>query len=155
VGERNRRRSSGVRGGSKAGRLGALIATLIVVGIALSAAGCTATSSGASPTSSTSGTSSSRVTTISLSSPTYRPTAQPGTTSAVLIQRGGQAKLFGDAVLQNVLQLAPLAAVWHLLDPRSCQLRRSPSFSWRAPGEVGHRIERSQDGSHDSERRIG
>ena len=24
---------------------------------------------------------------------------------------------------------------------------------WRAPGEVGHRIERSQDGSHDGERR--
>ena len=52
-------------------------ATLIVVTLALAMAGCTATASGVTPPAKKS---SSSVKTISLWSPTYRPTAQPGTT---------------------------------------------------------------------------
>ncbi len=54
-----------------------LVTALVVVGFALTLAGCTTDASAAStPT----GTSSPHITTISLSSPTYRPKAPPGTT---------------------------------------------------------------------------
>jgi hypothetical protein len=69
--------SIGVQAGSKAGQVGALVATLILLASALTLGGRT-TDASASPTSTA--TSSTRITTISLSSPTYRPMAPPGTT---------------------------------------------------------------------------
>jgi hypothetical protein len=57
--------------------IGALVATLVLAVFALTLTGCTTDTSGASATTEAS---SSRITTISLSSPTYRPTAAPGTT---------------------------------------------------------------------------
>jgi hypothetical protein len=56
---------------------GGWAAAVVVAALALMAAGCTATASGATPPS---GKTSTHVKTISLWSPTYRPTAQPGTT---------------------------------------------------------------------------
>jgi len=75
VGERKLQRSIGARVGSNAGPAGALVAIFILIASAL--AGCTTDASAASASA---GTSSPDITTISLSSPTYRPTAQPGTT---------------------------------------------------------------------------
>jgi hypothetical protein len=68
VGERAQRRSSQVR---RIGQVSALTLTLIVVASGLTSARSTAV---------TSGTSASPVSTISLTSSTYRPTAQAGTT---------------------------------------------------------------------------
>ncbi len=74
----DQRQQSGSRvGGSKVGPVGVLVATFVLVASALTLAGCTTDASGASPTTVAS---SSRITTISLSSPTYRPTAASGTT---------------------------------------------------------------------------
>jgi hypothetical protein len=75
VGERKQPKSIGAHVGSRIGPAVALVATLILVASAL--AGCTTDASAASTST---GTTPSGVTTISLSSPTYRPTAQPGTT---------------------------------------------------------------------------
>lgn len=74
MGERHQLRSSG---SSKRRPVGSLLTALVVVAFALTMAGCTTDASAASaPT----GTTSSHMTTISLSSPTYRPKAPPGTT---------------------------------------------------------------------------
>jgi hypothetical protein len=53
------------------------LGVLVLVASAVGLAGCSADSSGASPTTEAS---SSRITTITLTSPTYRPKAPPGTT---------------------------------------------------------------------------
>jgi hypothetical protein len=45
-----------------------------------------------------------------------------------------------------------LLAGFSRLNPRT-KFSRFFVQPWRAPGVVGHRIERSQDGSHDGERR--
>ena len=76
VDEQQRRKGS-AHGGSKCRPVGALVGTLLLVASALNLAGCGTSASGASPTTRSP---SSRVTTISLSSPTYRPKAPPGTT---------------------------------------------------------------------------
>ena len=82
VGNRNQL----IRGGARVfgagpvgatGPVGALVAILALVASALAVTGCTTDASAASPAT---GTSSSHITTISLSSPTYRPKAPPGTT---------------------------------------------------------------------------
>jgi hypothetical protein len=77
VGERKQQRRISGSIGSKARRLGALLATSILSASALTLAGST-TDSSADPTSTR--TSSPHITTISLSSPVYRPKAPPGTT---------------------------------------------------------------------------
>jgi len=57
--------------------VGAMVAIFVLVASALTLTGCTTDASAASTST---GTSSSPITTISLSSPTYRPKAPPGTT---------------------------------------------------------------------------
>jgi hypothetical protein len=74
VGERKQGRS---RGGSKVSPMGALVTTLVVLALALTMAGCTTDASAASAPA---GSPPSHITTISLSSPTYRPKAPSGTT---------------------------------------------------------------------------
>ena len=66
--------SLGIRAGSKTEQVCALVAILILLASTLTLTGSRAEAS-ASPTSS--GTSSPKITTISLSSPTYRPKAPP------------------------------------------------------------------------------
>jgi Copper type II ascorbate-dependent monooxygenase, C-terminal domain len=77
MGEQRQRAPIGVGSGSAARRWGVLVAVLVVAVSAAALAGCSADSSGASPTTDAS---SSLVTKITLSSPTYRPKAPPGTT---------------------------------------------------------------------------
>lgn len=72
VGEQRQQRTSA--GGSKVRFLGALVAAVILVAFAVILTG---TDSAAA---STTTTRSSRITTITLASPTYRPHAAPGTT---------------------------------------------------------------------------
>jgi len=76
VGEHKRRGRIGVHGKSRAGPWGILLAVVVLVASAVAFAGYS-TDAGASPTTDAS---SPHITTIPLSSPTYRPNAQQGTT---------------------------------------------------------------------------
>ena len=77
VGQQKQRRLTGTSSGSKARSWSILLGALVVVASAVVFAGFSADSSGASPATNAS---SSRITTITLTSPTYRPKAPPGTT---------------------------------------------------------------------------
>jgi hypothetical protein len=77
VGEHGERGRIGVRSRSIARLWGTLVGALVLVASAAAFAGCSADSSGASPTTDAS---PSPITAITLTSPTYRPKAPPGTT---------------------------------------------------------------------------
>ncbi len=76
VGERRQWGHIGRRGGPRGRRLGTLVGGFVLVASAVSFGGYSAQSGAAAPT----GASSTRITTITLKSPTYRPKAPPGTT---------------------------------------------------------------------------
>jgi hypothetical protein len=77
MGHQKRQGRIGLRSGSRARSWGILLGALVFVGTAVAFAGFPADSSGASPATHAS---SSRITTITLTSPRYRPKAAPGTT---------------------------------------------------------------------------